>query len=92
MAPSPTPKPSTTSRTGWGGGAKFHTGRWRGHQEKGITLAVSRRVVIPTDGRQVTRCCWRWTADYTEMDGEEAIGRKRERGYGKNVLEDKEPG
>ena len=72
-------------------GANLHTGRCTGHQEKGIASAVSRRVVILTDGRRVARRCWSWTADYTETDREEAIERK-ERGYGQNALEGKEPG
>ena len=42
FTPPPTPDPSTTSRTGRGGG-NLHMGRWTGNQEKGIWLAVSRR-------------------------------------------------
>ena len=34
--PPPTPKPSTTRRTGWGGGANLHMGRWVGKLEEDI--------------------------------------------------------
>ena len=89
---SPTPKPSTTIRTGRGGGGEnLHTGRWKGHQEKGIALVVSQRVVILMEGQQVTRRCWRWTVNYTEKSWEEEIIIK-EKEYGQNSLEDKEPG
>ena len=63
--PPPTPRPSTTSRTGRGWGANLHTGRWIGNQEN----------QQPAEGCH----CWRWSANYTETDGEEAFRTKRER-------------
>ena len=36
FAPPPTPKPSTTSRTGRGGGANLHMGRWVRKPEEDI--------------------------------------------------------
>ena len=82
FAPPPTPKPSTTSRTGRGG-CKPALGRVTGNQERTL---VGRQPVgcrFPTDGRQRTRRCWRGAAKYTDMGGEEAkrtkVERRRER-------------
>ena len=45
-----------------------------------------------SDGRTTgDRRCWRWTADNTETDGEEAIGRKRE-DTGKKHWRERNPG
>ena len=66
--PPPTLKPSTTSRTGRGGGANLHMGRWVRKLEEDIGRPEPEGCRLPTDGR-VTRHCWRWTANYTETDG-----------------------
>ena len=92
FAPPPTPKPSTTIRTGREGGCKpsYVTldstpgeGHLVGSQPEGCRL--------PTDRRRVTRRFWRWTSDYTETDGEDSIGRKRE-GTGKRHWRARNPG
>ena len=52
FAPPPTPKPSTTSRTGRRGGANLHMGRWV-QETRRVNWSADRWRVgsFPTDGR-----------------------------------------
>ena len=97
FSPPPTPKPSTTSRTGRGGGCKPAYGTLGQETRRGHWSADSRRVgSFPTDRQWGTddggTRHWRRSAEYTETGGEEAdrtkIERRRARGYWMS----KEPG
>ena len=93
FASPPTPKPSTTSRTGWGeGGANLHMRRWKGNQERTLVGRCSRRVVAFRRMDDEWPAATGWGRLNTLTWTERRQKGRKERGYGQDALEGKEPG